>query len=54
MIRHSDEGGKTWDPAESLSVTGTGFSFVTTTANAVHVIWIDNRLGHKALYYKRN
>ena len=50
---HSGDGGATWDPGKSLASSGAGFSFVATTGDAVHLIWVDNRLGHKALFYKR-
>ncbi len=54
FFRHSADGGATWEPVTPLCATDAGFSFVAASTNAVHLIWIDNRLGHKALFYKRN
>jgi hypothetical protein len=50
--RHSGDGGTTWDPMVPLVGQGC-FPFVAVQGGTVHVIFLSERDGHKAIYYKR-
>ncbi|MCX6905183.1 MAG: sialidase family protein, partial [Verrucomicrobia bacterium] len=50
---HSGNGGGTWDPVVSLVSLGST-PFVAVAGEAVHVIFLSQRDGHGAIYYKRN
>lgn len=51
--RHSGDGGTTWDPVVILTTDGS-FPFLAVSGQALHMIFVSNRDGHKAIYYKRN
>jgi hypothetical protein len=53
MYQHSGDGGSTWDPAVSLVSQGAS-PFLAVWGNAVHMIFISQRDGHGAIYYKRD
>ncbi|MCX6155846.1 MAG: sialidase family protein [Candidatus Kapabacteria bacterium] len=52
----STDGGKSWT-SPSVIVSGAShpaFPFIGVTRDILHLIWTDQRDGHKAIYYKRN
>lgn len=51
--RHSGDGGTTWDPVVTLTTDGSA-PFLAVAGQALHMIFVSNRDGHKAIYYKRN
>lgn len=53
LYRHSGDGGATWDPAITLTSQG-GLPFLAVQGQAVHMLFLSQRDGHNAIYYKRN
>ena len=53
--RHSGDGGTTWDaPVGLVSGAGNpGSPFLVANGSTLHTIWIDQRDGYHAVYYKR-
>jgi hypothetical protein len=54
MYLHSANGGASWTPVVSL-VNGSSprWPFLAAAEGTVHLIWVDMRDGHGAVYYKR-
>lgn len=53
IYQHSGDGGATWDPPANLVSQGSN-PFIAVAGEALHVIFISQRDGHPAIYYKRN
>ncbi len=53
--RHSSDGGTTWDtPVALVSGAGNpGSPFIFANGSTLHTIWLDQRDGYHAVYYKR-
>lgn len=53
MYLHSGNGGASWDPVINLVTKGT-MPFIAVAGDAMHVIFMSQRNGHVAIYYKCN
>jgi hypothetical protein len=53
MYLHSSDGGTSWEKAVNLVGKGT-MPFIAVAKDAVHVVFMSQRDGHNAIYYKRN
>jgi len=54
--RHSGDGGNTWDASVDLvsGASNPGSPFMVASGSTLHTIWLDQRDGYHAVYYKRN
>lgn len=53
IYQHSGNGGTDWEPAVSLTTQGSS-PFLAVAGDTLHLVFVSQRDGHGAIYYKRN